>query len=188
VDVTTDAVDDDARAGAVAEASGADADAAGAPAPGVAAARGRPRLRYWIAAAVCVGAVAFLIFGGLAGNVVYYRTVPEALQMKADGDTGRFRLAGNVKPGTVVDTPDGVEFVVTDGVRDVTVVNRGDPPELFRDGAPVVCEGRWRGEVFASEEILIKHGAEYTPPSQGGPAPASAAAGPMVPAVAAAPA
>ena len=49
------------------------------------------------------------------------------------------------------------------------VLNDGNPPELFKDGAPVVCEGRWDEglQFFASDDILIKHGAEYTPPSQG---------------------
>ena len=131
--------------------------------------RRRPKLRYWIAAALCLGAVGFLIFGGLAGNVIYFRTVPEAISLKDKGDTGRFRLAGNVVPGTVQKVPGGVEFLVTDGNQSVQVHNEGSPPELFKDGAPVVCEGRWDTSFafFASDDILIKHGAEYTPPSQG---------------------
>jgi cytochrome c-type biogenesis protein CcmE len=138
---------------------------AGAPVP----TRRRPKLRYWIAAAVCLGAIGFLIFGGLAGNVIYFRTVPEAMALKADGDTGRFRLAGNVVPGTVRPSEGGVTFRVTDGMQEIEVVNDGNPPELFKDGAPVVCEGRWDRSFlfFASDEILIKHGSEYTPPSQG---------------------
>jgi cytochrome c-type biogenesis protein CcmE len=44
-------------------------------------------------------------------------------------------------------------------------VHRGDPPELFKPRAPVVCEGHWaRGLTFDSDRILIKHGAQYTPP------------------------
>ena len=43
----------------------------------------------------------------------------------------------------------------------------GDPPSLFKDGAPVVCEGHWAktaGPVFDSDRILIKHGDDYEPP------------------------
>ena len=139
----------------------------GPPAPVVAPKK--PRLRYWVAAAACVGAIGFLLFGGLRGNVVYYRTVPEALARQANGDTGRFRLAGAVVPGTVKETAAGVTFAVTDGIQTITVNNEGDPPELFADGAPVVCDGHWDGDVFASESILIRHGNNYgdtyTPPS-----------------------
>ena len=39
------------------------------------------------------------------------------------------------------------------------------PARLFKDGAPVVCEGRWsKGAAFDSDRILIKHGSEYKPP------------------------
>jgi cytochrome c-type biogenesis protein CcmE len=143
----------------------------GTPAPPVPPGpiRRRPKLRYWVAAVACLAAVAYLIFGGLAGNVIYFRTVPEALALQAKGDTVRFRLAGNVVPGTVEHGGGVVRFDVTDGNQVVHVVNTGSPPELFKDGAPVVCEGRWDRSLafFASDDILIKHGSEYTPPSQG---------------------
>ena len=41
------------------------------------------------------------------------------------------------------------------------VVHQGDPPELFQAGLPVVLEGRWQGDVFASDRILVKHSEEY---------------------------
>ena len=53
----------------------------------------------------------------------------------------------------------------TDGTARVKVLHHGDPPELFKDGIPVVCEGRWQGDTFESDRIMIKHGAEYRPPS-----------------------
>jgi cytochrome c-type biogenesis protein CcmE len=61
-----------------------------------------------------------------------------------------------------------VRFRVTDGRSTVTVDHAGDPPDLFKDGAPVVCEGAWassrRDAPFESDRILIRHGAEYKPP------------------------
>jgi len=44
---------------------------------------------------------------------------------------------------------------VTDGEQSVRVVHHGDPPELFKDGIPVVCEGHWQGDVFDSDRIMI---------------------------------
>ncbi|HET7721591.1 MAG TPA: cytochrome c maturation protein CcmE, partial [Acidimicrobiales bacterium] len=59
----------------------------------------------------------------------------------------------------------GVSFKVTEGGETVSVVHRGDPGDLFKDGAPVVCEGRFaKGGVFESDRLMIKHGAEYRPP------------------------
>ena len=43
----------------------------------------------------------------------------------------------------------------------VAVQNQGSPPELFKEGIPVVLEGQWQGDVFASDRILVKHTSEY---------------------------
>lgn len=124
----------------------------------------RPRLRYWVAFAVCVTAIGLLIFQALSPNLVYFRTPSQAIERREAEGTRRFRLAGNVVPGSVNEVSNGVRFDVTDGEATVAVTHRGDPPQLFKDGAPVVCEGRWDGKRFASDRIMIKHGAEYSPP------------------------
>ena len=125
------------------------------------------RTRYIAAAAVCgaVVIIAIVLLVVLADNVVFYRTVSEAVKERSSQGTSRFRLAGAVVPGTVKSTRVGVDFQVTDGKHTVRVVHAGDPPELFKARAPVVCEGHWaRGLTFDSDRILIKHGAQYTPP------------------------
>lgn len=125
------------------------------------------KLRYWIAAVLCAGAVAALLIGGLSHNLVYFRTVSEAVKARDATGTHRFRIAGWVVRGDTHETSNGVRFMLTDKKSSVEVDHTGDPPELFKDGAPVVCEGHWakHGLVFDSDRILIKHGAEYTPPT-----------------------
>jgi cytochrome c-type biogenesis protein CcmE len=127
----------------------------------------------------CVFAVAAIVVLAvvLSDNVVYFRTVSEAVDDRAQLGSDRFRLAGAVVPGTIEETRRGVRFDVTDGDATVAVEHRGDPPDLFRANAPVVVEGSWHarraGASFGSDRILIKHGAEYRPPKvdtgKGGP-------------------
>ncbi|MGH9041449.1 MAG: cytochrome c maturation protein CcmE [Acidimicrobiia bacterium] len=125
----------------------------------------RSRLRWFVAGGICVAAIAYLLFG-LSENVVYFRTVSEAnAQKSSDGDDTRFRLMGEVVAGSQVPSAEGVAFQVTDGNEVASVFHRGDPPELFGDGVPVVCEGRWQGDEFASDRIMIRHGSEYKPPN-----------------------
>ena len=125
----------------------------------------RPRrMRYVVAAAICLAAILYLVFVGLSSNIVYFRTVSEAVAERPHEGDARLRMAGEVVPGSVERRPDGVAFKMTEGGQVASVVHRGDPPELFRDGAPVVCEGRWQGSTFDSDRILIKHGSEYRPP------------------------
>ena len=134
--------------------------------PPVPVVRPKPRrLRYVVAGGLCAAAVLFLVVGGLSRNIVYFRTVSEAVNNRpAEGDH-RFRLMGAVVNGSRSQTADGVTFDVTDGHARVKVVHHGDPPELFKDGVPVVCEGSWSGDTFDSDRLMIKHGSEYRPPA-----------------------
>lgn len=128
------------------------------------------RARYIVAVAGCVIAVLAIVFLAieLSSNVMYFRTVSEAVNDRTDQGTDRFRLAGAVVPDTVVETKRGVDFELTDGKHTVTVDHTGDPPDLFKPEAPVVVEGHWASTapdaVFVSDRILIKHGNDYSPP------------------------
>ncbi|MGH8999212.1 MAG: cytochrome c maturation protein CcmE, partial [Acidimicrobiia bacterium] len=102
----------------------------------------RPRARALVAGGLCVGAIVFLLVGGLSENIVYFRTVSEAVTEHADDD-GRFRMAGAVVAGSVARDGETVTFTLHEGGENARVAHRGDPPELFGDDAPVVVEGRW---------------------------------------------
>ena len=138
-----------------------------APAP-----RPRPqrRGRYIVAVGGCVVAVVAIIVLAvvLSENVVYFRTVTEAVNNRKDEGTSRFRLAGGVVDHSIDSTTNGVNFRVTDGRNTVAVHHDGDTPALFKNNAPVVVEGHWASRAqdapFLSDRILIKHGADYTPP------------------------
>lgn len=140
---------------------------AAAPAP-----KPRPqrRGRYIVAVGGCVVAVVAIVVLAvvLSENVVYFRTVTEAVHSRSSEGTSRFRLAGGVVHKSIEPTKNGVTFLVTDGKNTVTVHHEGDTPALFKDGAPVVVEGHWASRAknapFDSDRILIKHGVDYTPP------------------------
>jgi cytochrome c-type biogenesis protein CcmE len=116
-----------------------------------------------------VAVIAIVVLGiALSENVVYFRTVTEAVHHRQDEGTSRFRLAGGVVKTSIVDTRNGVNFLVTDGKNTVAVHHDGDTPALFKPGAPVVVEGHWASTAkdapFLSDRILIRHGADYNPP------------------------
>lgn len=136
--------------------------------------RPRIKVRYVVAALVCVGAIAWLLVAGLSDSLVYLKPVSEAVESRDSQGERTFRMGGAVVPGTVVQTADGVTFAITEGGATVEVVHHGDPPDLFDDGAPVVVEGNWEGSTFDSDRLLIRHGneySEYVPPSSDVPAP-----------------
>ena len=77
--------------------------------------------RKWIIAGaiVIVGVFAWLLFGGLEKNVVFFLTPQELLAKGTDGVGVPVRLGGQVKPGSVkwnAQTLD-LRFIVTDGAK-----------------------------------------------------------------------
>ncbi|HUR22849.1 MAG TPA: cytochrome c maturation protein CcmE [Acidimicrobiales bacterium] len=127
--------------------------------------RGRlSRKRVWVAGAVILGALGFLVVQALGEATVYFKTADEAVAEKAGLGDRRFRIEGLVVAGSVRPAPagGGVDFEIR-GQRGATVdvVHRGDPPQLFQPGIPVVLEGRWSGDHYASDRIMVKHTNEY---------------------------
>jgi cytochrome c-type biogenesis protein CcmE len=119
------------------------------------------RTRLWIAGAVVLAALGFLIFQGLGNATLYFRTADEAVAQRAELGDRRFRIEGDVVDGSVRQVGDDVSFTLTKNEVQVPVRHKGDPPELFRPGIPVVLEGRFQGDFFSSDRIMVKHSETY---------------------------
>ena len=105
---------------------------------------------------------------GLNDNLTYYLYPNEAAAQRADFPDGeRFRLAGQVVAGSVVEDGDDLAFEVTDGSVTIPVMLVSTPPALFNERVPVLLEGSWAGEVFMADEALIRHDENYEAPSEG---------------------
>jgi len=127
--------------------------------PGVAPARRRKNPAIYGVLVLIVLAIGFVLFQGLNSAALYYRNADEAVRDKASLGTSRFRIQGTVQPFDKTKRP--VEFDITFNNVSVHVIHQGDPPELFQAGLPVVLEGHWQGDVFASDRILVKHTEDY---------------------------
>jgi len=120
------------------------------------------RRRRLVAGLVITAALGFLLLRAVGDATVYFKTADEAVAERAELGSHRFRLEGLVVPGSVRDGSDEVDFTVR-GQQGATVdvVHTGDVPELFQPDIPVVMEGRFQGETFVSDRILVKHTNEY---------------------------
>lgn len=120
-----------------------------------------------------IGGVVALVIAitmlGLNENITYYLYPTEAAEQRADFPDGeRFRLAGLVVEGSLVDTGDHLSFEVTDGGATVPVILTSTPPPLFGEEVPVLLEGSWSDGVFTSDQALIRHDENYEVPEEGG--------------------
>ena len=127
----------------------------------------RPRLllgsrrRQVIAFGVIAVALGFLIFQGLGNATVYFKTADEAVAQRAKLGSHRFRIEGTVQPD-VHQVGQDVSFVIANNGVSGPVIHRGDPPQLFKAGIPVVLEGRFAPDGhFASDLIMVKHTEDY---------------------------
>ncbi len=120
-------------------------------------------------AIVGVAVAGFFLVRSLDDDLVYFLTVSEADESRADfGDGERFRLSGTVVAGTVVTVGAGTtEFEVTDGGATVPVRLINTPPPLFDDNQPVLLTGGWDGRTYVADEALIRHDENYSAPSTG---------------------
>ena len=119
------------------------------------------RRRLWLAGVVVIAALGFLVFQGLGNATLYFRTADEAVAQREQLGDRRFRIEGDVVDGSVKQVGNDVSFTLVKNSVQVPVQHKGDPPELFRPGIPVVLEGRFEGDHFASDRILVKHSETY---------------------------
>jgi cytochrome c-type biogenesis protein CcmE len=126
------------------------------------------RARVIVALAVIVGALGWVAAKGLTSALVYYNTPTDLLAKGSTAVGERSRLGGLVVPGSVQDDGSIIRFVVTDGTTNMTVVDTGGVPALFRAGQGVVVEGLLgRDGAFHADTVLVKHNGVYQPPSPG---------------------
>lgn len=113
---------------------------------------------------------AYLMWGGLGGNLVYFVTPTELLARGDAAYESPIRLSGNVVPGTVSWNARELDlrFHITDGETDVEVWSKGAPPAMFQDTMGVVVEGRYqRSGIFESTSVMVRHSNEYKAPPEG---------------------
>src|SRR5919202_5442478 len=89
---------------------------------------------------IVLGGFAYLLYGGIGENLVYFLTPKELLAKGERAYDAPVRLGGMVVPGSVQWDAQAVDlrFRITDGVQTIPVHSRGAPPQMFRDNIGVV--------------------------------------------------
>ena len=154
-----DAVPTDDRA---AEAAELDLTPATGAVDAAAATPSRRRWRNWLIMAVFAGALGVLVFQALTSARVFFYNVDEAVAQRADLEDRTFRLQGTVIDDPVEDETGAMVFTVGHNGARATIRHVGEEPtDLFEVGIPVVAEGRWDGDAFESQQLLVKHSESY---------------------------
>jgi cytochrome c-type biogenesis protein CcmE len=119
------------------------------------------RRRVTIAVVVILLALGAVLYQGLANATTYFYTTDQAVAHRSSQGIRRFRIEGVVVAGTLRTVGNAVDFSIANNGVSVPVVHSGGQPELFKPDIPVVLEGRWDGDHFASDRIMVRHSATY---------------------------
>lgn len=128
----------------------------------------------WPALGLVAATVIALVATTIGEDLTYYLTPSEAVaQRSTSGEQARFRLGGQVVPGSLTTEENVKHFSVTDGAETVDVVLTTPPPPLFAEGIGVVVEGQWQPRAdgswrFHAERALVRHDENYQPPDPTG--------------------
>lgn len=127
-----------------------------------------------VALAVIAAGFLYLLYGGIAKNLVWDMTPNQLLAQGVDAYDHAVRLGGLVVPGSVVWDADrtGVQFHMRDvSGPEIEVHSKAIPSAMFREGIGVVVEGKYVQDgpggrpLFHATTLMVKHSNEYKPPA-----------------------
>jgi cytochrome c-type biogenesis protein CcmE len=120
------------------------------------------RLKFFVGGAIIVVVLAWLIFSNIQGASAQYLSVEELL---AQGPSDRMvRVSGLVLDETIDWDPQQLvlRFQMADEGGSIPVVYEGVRPDMFRDGAQVVVEGKQSSSgAFQANTLLLKCPSKY---------------------------
>jgi cytochrome c-type biogenesis protein CcmE len=126
--------------------------------------------RFLIGGVIILGALAYMIYGGMQEALVYFK-MPSELRAEEKSLQGKFvRMGGMVVKGSLEKDLQNLtyRFQLTDGATAFPVYFKGVPPDLFVEGKGAVVEGRVGDDgVFQATMIMAKHAEDYSPHADG---------------------
>ncbi len=122
------------------------------------------KIKFIVGGLLLVLAVLYLIYSGFANNAAYFFTVDELYAKGEEMHNRTVRVAGQVDADTIAfNNRDLIlTFDVTgkDGQR-MPVTFSGPKPDQMRHGAEAILEGKYNGELFTAQSLLLKCPSRY---------------------------
>lgn len=125
---------------------------------------GRKKYQFAAGIGVILATVGWLAYTGIQESKTYYITVGELLANQ-DAQHRRFRVAGDVVPGSIERSNGRVQFRIVEQQKSLPIVYVGTEPlpdTLYNDGAQAIADGRYQQDgVFHAEAIQAKCPSKY---------------------------
>ncbi len=123
---------------------------------------GGKQRKFLIGGLIIAATIGYLIYAAARGSTAYYVTISELTGQSPS--TRSVRVAGNVVGESIVWEPrdQRLQFEITDEGGLLPVSYHGSRPDMFRDGAEVVVQGKLTPEgIFEARTMLLKCPSKY---------------------------
>jgi len=92
-------------------------------------------------------------------NTIYYYTTSETNSI--EDKSQRLKLGGFVMDDTIGKENSYTKFKITDGNKEIQIMFDGFIPDLFQENMGVILDGKFEGDTFFADDMLVKHDNEY---------------------------
>ena len=121
------------------------------------------KIKFGVGFAVILATLGWLAYSSIQESKTYYVTVSELLA-HSDALSRRFRVAGDVKPGTIRRLPGRTEFTIQQGGKVLSVYYTGTEPlpDTLMARAQAIADGRYQQDgTFHAEFVQAKCASKY---------------------------
>lgn len=122
------------------------------------------KIKFIIGGTIIALAIAYLIFTGLQSSAAYFLTVDELYAKGMGIENHTVRVSGKVDATTInFNNRDLVLAfdVMSDTGQRMHVVFNGPKPDQMREGAEAILEGKYDGQTFSAQSLLLKCPSRY---------------------------
>lgn len=122
------------------------------------------KIKFIIGGVVIALAIVFLIYTGMQSSATYFLTVDELYAKGAAQLNRPVRVSGKVDANTI--QFNNRDLILTFDVTSDTgsrmhVTFNGPKPDQMREGADAILEGKYDGQMFTAQSLLLKCPSKY---------------------------
>lgn len=124
----------------------------------------RKKLQFVLGGAVIFGAIAYLSVSGVREGMSYFHKIDEVQALGSKLHGKGLRVSGKVQEGSIQQNWDRRvhDFKMVDGKGVLPVHFRGILPDLFKDGASVIVEGKYGADgVLVASNVMTACPSKY---------------------------
>jgi len=126
--------------------------------------RANKKTKFFIGGIMIALAVVYLIYMGIQSNATYFFTVDELFAKGATMQNQAVRVSGMVDANTIkFNNQDLIlvfDVVSATGKR-MPVIFNGPRPDQMREGSEAIVEGKYDGQTFKAQNLLLKCPSKY---------------------------